>query len=580
MTGNTARAKAPFGRRQPWLTPALLLLVAVVVLAAGAPQAEAAPLDAARAAAKDGDWAKAAELFAQALRARTSMRDAAIGLTEAAVKARRVDLYAEAEEALFTLRDRNQRDWEARIALGEISLAIAATKTDSLALRSYHAEALRNFTAARKGLPASEAAAAGVARTLFETADFQGAVRAADEFLATRPESAARALYWKGQALYTLARDEHGKAGGTYPLQPTVESLFRKAQGAYLASVQGDPASYDAWMQYAYASQYLGEREAAMDGYKHALALDPESVFPLRGVEALNKHDPEALSAVLRAIVEEHPEHPQALFFLGYNRLVAKDWAAAIEMLERFTAVAKAPAEGWYWLGQAHEGKGDEAEALKAYEKTLKAAPDHVQAAWALDQRLIRAGARDKAAGSIAGAEEVIAAYQPLLELAPRNAFVRNNLAFTLREAYVANQGSEDWIPILRASVRFYVEASSFIGEWDAQKERTLAWGQRYALAQIISDTGLVFQFYEPTRDPKKAETYYDRALEFTDNGYRDAFNNLAQLLTEQKRWRDLYELADACSESIRTETEQPDEATRSVARRIMQKLKDERKVR
>ena len=45
-------------------------------------------------------------------------------------------------------------------------------------------------------------------------------------------------------------------------------------------------------------------------------------------------------------------------------------------------------------------------------------------------------------------------------------------------------------------------------------KARTLTAEQRYGLAQVISDTGLMFQFQPPTRDYEKAEMYYNRALE------------------------------------------------------------------
>lgn len=555
------------------------LLLAGLLLSNPIPSAQAGALEDAQAAAEKGEWAAAADLFAKVLAKSRTNRDAAIGLTQAAVKAQRADLYRAAEEALLTLKERNPSDWEVRIALGEISLATKTVKSDTLAKKSYDVQAIENFQAALKGRPDSAAAAAGLARAHFEAASFQKAVEVVDAFLARNPPGAARPLFWKGQALYFTAQDAFRAAGGRHPLPDDVAGLFRKAQGAFLASTRGDPSSYDAWMQLAYSSQYLGERDTALDAYKRAAALNPESAYPFKGIEAVLAHDRAQLAATLEALVRENPDHPQALFYYAYNRYVAQDYAQAAKHFKRFVKLAKQPAEGWYWLGMTHERDTNEPQAVAAFVETLKADPDHAQAAWALDQRIIRSGARDRAAASLEGAREVIARYRELLELAPRNAYVRNNLAFTLREAYVAHQGSKDWIPILEEATKTYVEASAVLGEWTAEKERTLDWGQRYAQAQVISDTGLMFQFYEPTRDYEKAEVYYDRALEYTENGYRDAFSNLAQIYAEQERWDDLYELADVCSEGIKTERGQPDEDTRSRARAIMKRLRDEGKV-
>ncbi len=554
-------------------------LCVVLVLVCSAP-AEAGKLETARKLADEGNWAEAAKLYAEVLDKNATDRAAAVGLAKAAIQGNVTDLYHVAEDSLLRLRDKNENDWGVRLALGELSLAIAATKTDTLALKSYHHEAQRNFEAALKGDPTNEDAAAGLARSKFETAFFQEAADVVDQFLAKNPKTTGKALYWKGQAYYFLAQDAFRKGGNKYPLSAEATGFFRKAQGAYFAAAQADNTHYDAWIQYAYASQYLGERKEAEDGYRKAVPLRPESYAPLKGIAALFAHEKDKLALALQKIADENPKHPGVLYYFGKNRYDNKDYAGAIENLEKYVKVAKNPGVGWYYLGKAYQAEVEEEKAVKAYRKALEHNPDDIYSAWELDRRIQDGGAvMKRAASSFKECKRVIAEYEELMKLAPRNASIRNNLAFTLREAYGANKGSSKWLPILKKCRDVYVEASDIIGEWTDERERTWDWAKRYSNAQIISDTGLMFQFYDETRDLKKAEMYYDRALEFTDTGYRDAFNNLSMILAQQERWLELYDLADVAAESIKTEQEQPDTGTRNRAKSIVEKLKDEGKV-
>jgi tetratricopeptide (TPR) repeat protein len=565
MTGNT-RLAGP------------LALVLVLTLAA---TALAGPLEKAKALAEDGKWAEAADLYARVLEKDTANREAAIGLSEAAPKAGKPELYFLAEDALLGLKEKNEKDWDVRLALGEISLATAATKTNTVALSSYHDQAKRNFEAARAGLPSSERAAVGLARTFFEGASFQKAADTIDAYLAGTPESTAKALYWKGQAYYFMGIDAFRQGGNQYPLSAEATAFFQKAQGAYLGSTKADETSFDAWMQLAYASQYLGDREGAQDAYAKALPLNAESDLPLRGLQALLQHDAARYALALQKLADEHPKHPQLLLHFARTKMAAKDYASAIKLLKAYVKVAKNPAKGWYELGRAYDFETEEAKAVAAFRKALEHDPENVFAAWELDRRIQDGGAvMARAAQSVKGAQAVIKEYEALMKLAPRNASVRNNLAFTLREAYGRHQGDGSWKRILEKCVEVYTEASAIIGEWNAERERTWDWQLRWSNAQIISDTGLMYQFYDETRDLEKAETYYDRALEFTDNGYRDAFNNLSAIYTQQKRWRDLYDLAAVCAESIMQENGQPDGATRARAEKIMRDLRTSGRVR
>lgn len=551
----------------------------LLVLILAATPALAGPLEKAKAAAAKQDWKTAAELYAKVLDDKPEQREAAIGIVEAAIKAGLPDLYPYAEDGLLALREQNARDWDVVAALGQISLALSASKEDTLAKKSYDAQAIDCFETVLSAQPTNEAAAAGLAEVHFQAAQFQTAIQVVDKFLAKNPKSSAKALFWKGQAHYFLAQDGFRAAGSKFPLSDQLKGHFRKAQGAFRGATAGDPKNFEGWMQFAYASAWLSDRASALEGYRSALALDVESSLPFRGIEQLLQSEPKVLHAELKAIVDKYPKHPQGLYYLAFNRHSAKAYREAVGLFERYVKVAKAPAAGWYWLGKSAEGLGDEAQASNAFVEALKCDPGHVFAAWELDLRLQRTNIMARARQSPSEAQKVIAQYQELLKLAPENATIRNNLAFTLREAYGAHQGQKAWEPILMASTKYYVEASEILGEWTMEKEATLTWAQRYAQAQIISDTGLMFQFYEQTRDFEKAMDYYDRALEYTEDGYRDAFNNYTQILAKLERWDDLYELAEACSTAIRTEAGQADTMTRNRAKAIMQKLVKDGKV-
>ncbi len=551
----------------------------LLVLFLAAVPALAGPLEKAQAAAKEGDWKTAAEQYAKVLADAPEQRDAAIGIVEAAVKAGMPDLYPYAEDGLLALREKNARDWDVVAALGKISLALSASKSDTLAKKSYDAQAIDCFETVLSAQPTNETAAAGLAEVHFQAAQFQSAIDVVDTFLAKNPKSSAKALFWKGQAYYFLAQDGFRAGGSKFPLSEQLQGHFRKAQGAFRGATAGDPKNFDGWMQFAYASAWLSDRAGALEGYRNALALDEENSLPFRGIEQLLQAEPQALYAELKSIVDKHPKHPQALYYLAFNRHSAKEHRDAVALFERYVEVAQAPAAGWYWLGKAAEALGDEVKASNAFVKALEGDPDHVFAAWELDLRIQRTNIMARARQSPSEAQKVIRQYDELLKLAPRNATIRNNLAFTLREAYGAHQGKKAWEPVLLASTKYYVEASDILGEWTQAKETTLTWAQRYAQAQIISDTGLMFQFYEQTRDFDKAMDYYDRALEYTEDGYRDAFNNYTQILATLERWDDLYELAKACSTAIKTEAGQADTMTRNRAKAIMQKLVSDGKV-
>ncbi|MDA1195180.1 MAG: tetratricopeptide repeat protein [Planctomycetota bacterium] len=568
MTGNNRIRTATL-----LLVGTLALPLAVVCF--GARSAFAGPVDDALAATKARKFEAAAEAWHAVLEKSRGDRTAALGLADAGVRAARADLYASAEEALRGLKAKNAKDVDVLVALGRICMATSAAKEDTLAKKSYDVEAQENFTAAGAVDPKADGPVAGLAQTLYQMGNFAAAIETVDAFLGRNPPAPARALFWKGQTLYLQAQDAYQAAGGS-ALTPEVTELFRKAQGAYEASTRANGDEPDAWIQLAYASTWLGGEDnvkTADGAYRKAALLDDSDKAPYVGLKSLHTHTPEKYVAALEEILAKFPENAWALWFRAVERYEAKDWKQARALFERYGAASDTPAQGWYYAGVCADQAGAAVEAEGLYFKALKADSNHEAAAGAISQKLMASGVEGRAREGVKHAQQVRKEFTPLLEAAPRMAWIRNNLGFILREAYVGGGATKQWTPVLKDSVAVYTEASEILGEWTVEKERTYNWGQRYAEAQIISDTGLMYQFYEPTRDLAVAERYYRIALEYTDDGYRDAFNNLRVILTDQQRWQELYELCVAAEHGITTEAGDQDGATREVARRLKEQL-------
>lgn len=562
----------PCNARLPWLA---LLLAAGLALAPGAGVAHADALGDGAKALAEKRWAEAADAYAKALGAERTRRAAALGLARAAARGRLEERLGEAEDAATRLVKEKPDDVEARVALGHVFMAQAQGKDDAKAKEFTFRDAQAQFEKALAVAPEDVEAAAGLAQAVWLQGDFERVVEITDGAIEKKPSGPA--WYWQGQAYYELAR-------ARYASEPAAEatiSLFRKARGAYEASVRLDPSSYDAWMQLGYASQYLGAEHVAgaLEAYKKAAALDGESRYPLLGLGALYANRTDEYVPALEALARDLPQNAVVWFFLGYTHFSAQRWEPAAKALDTYLGKSKRPdPQAWLWLGQALAKAGKEPEAVKALEKGLAADPRSEFIAEELDQRLRAIHAR--AAGeSVSDAKACAEAYERLARLAPENPYVLNNGAFILREAYVRHQGDAGWVPVLRASTALYERAAALIDALPQDVLEGAPFARRYAWAQVTSDTGLMFQFYDATRDPAKAEAYYLRALRMSEDGYFDAWNNLHRLYLGQQAWDKAYALAQRAAEGLKLESGAPHATGRAMATAELKRLVAEGKV-
>ncbi|MFN7956682.1 MAG: tetratricopeptide repeat protein [Candidatus Eisenbacteria bacterium] len=65
---------------------------------------------------------------------------------------------------------------------------------------------------------------------------------------------------------------------------------------------------------------------------------------------------------------------------LGYQRLLVKDWAGAVDLLERSAAITAADVNTQVWLGQGYQNMGNRAKAIEAYRRALGLDPNNEDA--------------------------------------------------------------------------------------------------------------------------------------------------------------------------------------------------------
>ncbi|MHC5049310.1 MAG: tetratricopeptide repeat protein [Planctomycetota bacterium] len=283
-------------------------------------------------------------------------------------------------------------------------------------------------------------------------------------------------------------------------------------------------ADLTAYVRRGHCAYTQGRTDEAKEAYLDALRRHPTSDVPIRsGLYYLAGKDWQNAVPLLREATEAAPRSAPAWFYLGFGRYAGESWGPAAVAFGRAVELAPQDANAHYYLGAATQKRGDGDAALEHFRRALKADPAHAEAADAFGRR-IRAKARHHG--------EFMRLYEELLVLAPANPWVRNNYAYSLRNAAemtgAANTAAvpEEVILLLRRSGEVYEDVARM----------------RPDDPQIQSDTGLVYEFYPAVRDDTKATTYFTRALDLTGSRYRDAMNGLIRLCERNHDWKTLHE--------------------------------------
>lgn len=103
-----------------------------------------------------------------------------------------------------------------------------------------------------------------------------------------------------------------------------------------------------------------------------------ESVYATGKIEQTRGNEQAAVNGFEKSL--KIAETADARWALGSVALKAKDWGKAIENLARYCVLNPNDVAGYKALGQAYEGKGDKANALKQYQKALSYVPTDADA--------------------------------------------------------------------------------------------------------------------------------------------------------------------------------------------------------
>ena len=543
------------------------IAVVTLALASLSAPARAGALEDGRAALKDRRWAQAADAFATALKASPGSREAVVGLATAATEGKVTAQYELATSSLSAWLREKADDREARLAYGYLFLARAAVD------ERYRADAQEQFQRLLKADADDADATVGLGRYYYFGGDYVRGLETLDGLLAKKP-TFAPAHYWRGRLLYDEA--EQAVRGG---MTPEVQAKFVKAADAFEAAAKADPAMHDAWMRLAYASQYLSGADAsraatAEHAYLKALDIDPADDAPLRGLSSLFANASGRYVELLGKLAKDKPKSAAVLFHWGWTLKGQGKVDEALAAWKAHVAVARNPSRGWFEIAQAlREQKNDLEGARKAYRAALEADPrfrgSELAVYWLLQP--IEERSRD-AVTSLAAAKALLAEFDEVARLAPGSISARNDAAFFLREAYGATKQKHR--ELLDGCIERYVAASALVGEFVPGYERSVPYPDRHGFAQVLNDTGLMFQYYPETRDLRKAESYYRKAMDWTEYGYWDAYGNLLKILEAENRLEDAAIWAENCAEGVKKADGSPEETFRKICAADAERLK------
>ena len=131
---------------------------------------------------------------------------------------------------------------------------------------------------------------------------------------------------------------------------------------------------------YLTAERYDDSIAAFRKAADNLLFPSPEVAWTGIGYAYFQKHDYAAAERYYKKARELNPRYTQALFRLGELYYGQDRPVEAVEAFARVVEMAPRMAEGHYWLGLASMKTRDNARARRAFQETIKLAPDSEQA--------------------------------------------------------------------------------------------------------------------------------------------------------------------------------------------------------
>ncbi|MDH3590410.1 MAG: tetratricopeptide repeat protein [Planctomycetota bacterium] len=413
------------------------------------------------------------------------------------------------------------------VKLGDVFIKvaekIAAEQGDGTSIRSHYMDADRSYEAALKIDPKSAAAMFGRAFSNYQLSgdsaerkhnaqQFTGQALMLDPKLAKAHALQAYMFYGEGNAARRARKERDALA------------KYKHALAKYETALGLDKSVVINFIRYGRCHQALGQMGKAKDAYMDALVNHPDSLLPITsGLAYCFNKDWRKGVDVMKEATEKAPTSKEVWFYYGYTLFTNNRFDDALVPLKKAAGMSGS-ARDMYYVGHCYESGGKTKQAIDAYRKSLKIAPDYAQPTGRWMMLLLRSGDVDAAEKQ----------FDELLTLAPNDGWLRNNYALMLRD-WAERRGAKQKSPDLNVARRIqkagtiYEQAAAILTD----------------VAQVQSDTGLLFEFYPVNFDKKKALKYFSRSLELSEYTYRDAFDGLNRLCSKVGDWETLADYAE-----------------------------------
>ena len=258
--------------------------------------------------------------------------------------------------------------------------------------------------ASRRETPIEERFAA--ATQLHNSGDYAGAVALYEGIIADYPERPDPYLRL-GHTLRYWGKHDEAETAFLAAIQRAPENawawtdlgkLYRNmgryedAERTFFKSIELDPSREDTYsygLGYLYLEMRRFEEAEAM--FRKALELDPKSDMALSGL-ADTYREMGRYAESEEAFKKTFAVHPHSEAYVGLAWLYIKQerYADALKPLQDFLTHIREKGEVYYALGVAHEGLGENEEAIKAFERALSLNPDNEMFARMLEQARAR----------------------------------------------------------------------------------------------------------------------------------------------------------------------------------------------
>ena len=175
-----------------------------------------------------------------------------------------------------------------------------------------------------------------------------------------------------------LAQPKSAEASGSLGMVLQAHTLYRPAVPAYQRAAGLDPKEF-AWHYYlALCLEKNGQLDQALASIDAGLRIRPDYMPAiLKKAELLLKQGrfPES-AAVLSPFVDQNPNSPQGLYFLGRVKFAQHDFAGADDLYRRATQADPQYGSAWFGLGETSKRLGRTGESEKNYQ-LAEAYKDH-----------------------------------------------------------------------------------------------------------------------------------------------------------------------------------------------------------